>query len=121
MRFFVRAFQKFADFKGRASRGEYWYFLLFSILIIVLLTVLDVMLGIWNEESGLGVLGAIWGLIILVPSLSVGARRLHDTNRSGWWQLINFVPWVGPIVLLVLLALEGTDGDNRFGPPPAVA
>jgi len=89
---------KYATFEGRALRSEYWYFVLALILATVVAEILD----------------AIVALGTIVPSIAVACRRLHDTDRSGWWQLITFVPLIGTIVLIVWLASQGT-GDNRFG------
>ncbi len=98
--------QKHADFNGRASRSEYWWFVLAIIIGSILLSAIS--------ET----LGAIFNLALLVPSLSAGARRLHDTGRSGWWQLIGLIPLLGWIVLIVLLALEGNAEDNKYGAKP---
>lgn len=99
--------QKYADFNGRASRSEYWWFA----LAIVIGTIV---LAYFSET-----LSALFQLAVLVPSLAVGARRLHDTNRSGWWQLIGLIPIIGWIVLIVFFALEGDAGDNQHGGKPA--
>ena len=88
-------FSKYADFNGKASRPEYWWFMLFIILASLALSMVGPRL------AGLFCLGT------LLPSIAAAARRLHDTNRSGWWQLISFVPVVGLIVLIVFLAQEG--------------
>ncbi len=96
-------FAKYADFSGRASRPEYWWFILFIILAGLAISLVS------QELSGLFTLGT------LLPSIAAAARRLHDTNRSGWWQLIVLVPVVGFIVLVVLLAQEGkSEGDYRL-------
>lgn len=96
-------FAKYADFSGRASRSEYWWFILFIILAGLAISLIS------QELSGLFTLGT------LLPSIAAAARRLHDTNRSGWWQLIVLVPVVGFIVLVVLLAQEGkVEGDYRL-------
>ena len=100
-------FSKYADFKGRASRPEYWWFILFIVVVGLLLS------GVSHVLSGL------FTLATLIPSLAAAARRLHDTNRSGWWQLICLVPLVGWIVLVVFLAQEGQAGDNAHGARPA--
>ena len=106
--------QKYADFSGRARRSEYWFFYLFTILVFLVVVVLGALLG----TTALVVLYllAIAGLI--VPSLALTVRRLHDTDRSGWWFLIVFVPFVGGIVLLVWAVTDGTPGPNQYGPSP---
>ena len=88
-------FSKYADFSGRASRAEYWWFFLFILLVSAATSLFS------NTLSGL------FSLATLVPSIAAAARRLHDTNRSGWWQLIVLVPVVGLVVLIVFLAQEG--------------
>lgn len=94
-------FSKYADFSGRASRSEYWWFVLFMILVS---------LGLSSISE---VLGGIFALATLLPSISAATRRLHDTNRSGWWQLICLVPLIGWIVLVVFLAQDSTS-ENAF-------
>jgi uncharacterized membrane protein YhaH (DUF805 family) len=103
---------------GRARRKEYWMFFLFAIIFAVVAGVADVFMGTFDAESGWGVLGAVYSLGILIPSITVGVRRLHDTDRSGWWMLIGLIPLIGGIVLLIFFCLRGTEGSNRFGPDP---
>ena len=88
-------FSKYADFTGRATRPEYWWFVLFVVLVSVGLSLVSPMLS------------GIFSLATLLPSVAAATRRLHDTKRSGWWQLICFVPVIGLIVILVFLAQEG--------------
>ena len=111
-------FSKYATFEGRAQRSEYWWFVLFNLIVSILLNILAPGHG---HGMGGGLLGMIWSLATLLPSLAVGARRLHDTDRSGWWLLIGLVPLVGLIVLIVFFASRGTAGSNRFGPDPLAA
>ncbi len=94
-------FSKYADFKGRATRPEFWWFVLFTTLASLALSMVS------ETASGL------FSLATLLPYLAVGARRLHDTNRSGWWQLIWIVPLIGWIILIIWMAQEG-NGPNRF-------
>jgi len=110
--------RKYADFSGRARRAEYWWFYLFVIIAFVIASILDSLLGFGGSVGPYGILSAILGLAMLVPSLAAGVRRLHDTDRSGWWLLIALIPLVGAIVLLVFYVSEGTRGDNRFGQDP---
>lgn len=112
MNWFVAVIKKYAEFSGRARRKEYWMFVLFYILIAIGLTVVESMLGF------AGILSGIFGLGLLVPSIAVTIRRLHDTDRSGWWILIGFVPLVGGIVLLVFMCLVGSSGSNQYGSDP---
>ncbi len=103
-------FAKYADFNGRATRSEYWWFYLFLVLVYIVLAVLAVAVG---SEF---VLVLILGLVL--PAIAAATRRLHDTGRSGWWQLIAIIPLIG-LALIVFLVLEGTPGDNQYGPPPS--
>ena len=110
--------RKYADFSGRARRAEYWWFYLLMIVGYVVATILDSLVGL--EVFGpYGILTCIFGLAMIVPSLAAGVRRLHDTDRSGWWLLIGLIPLIGAIVILVFLVSQGTQGDNRFGADPA--
>lgn len=108
MEHFVDALKRYADFTGRATRTQYWMFVLFYVIAYIVLMTIDVALGI-------NVLTMIYALALMVPHLAVTARRLHDTGRSGWWQLIALIPLIGGIVLLVFLATD-SEPDNRFGP-----
>jgi uncharacterized membrane protein YhaH (DUF805 family) len=111
--------QKYADFSGRARRSEYWWFALFTGLAILVLEILFVVLGQASSalQAIFGLLVVIAALAVIVPGLAVGARRLHDTGKSGWWQLLNLVPF-GGIVLLVFYVLDSTPGPNQYGPNP---
>jgi uncharacterized membrane protein YhaH (DUF805 family) len=111
---------QYVGFGGRARRAEYWWFVLFSVLIGVVTSILDVALGTDFEGSSpsRGLLSLIANLALFLPSLAVAVRRLHDTDRSGWWVLIGLIPLVGVIVLLVFFVQDGTPGPNRFGPSP---
>ena len=101
---------RYADFSGRARRAEYWWFFLFAVLVALVAAVLD---GIIDVP----VFSLLTALGLLIPNLAVSVRRLHDTDRSGWWLLLNLVPF-GGIVLLVFYCLEGQPHPNRFGPSP---
>lgn len=114
-----RPLEKYADFTGRASRPEYWWFYLFTIIVVLVARMIDSLIGSNFGGSGYGLLSVIAGLGLIVPSLAVGARRLHDTNRSGWWLLIGLIPFLGAIVLIIFFVSEGTKGDNQYGGPPA--
>jgi uncharacterized membrane protein YhaH (DUF805 family) len=121
MNWYLAVLKKYAVFEGRAGRKEYWFFVLFNILISLGLGMIDAATGTASPQSGVGLLGGLYTLAVLVPAIAVSVRRLHDTDRSGWWVLIAFIPVIGPIVLLVFMALDGTPGDNRFGPNPKLA
>lgn len=117
----LEAYKRYADFQGRSGRSEYWMFVLFIFLVAIGLAVLNAALtAIGGRALGLlaGLIYAVFILGTFIPSLAVGFRRLHDTNRSAWWVLVGLIPFLGSIVLLVFYCLPGTPGTNRFGPPP---
>lgn len=120
MHWYIEVLKKYTVFSGRARRAEFWYFFLFSAIISIFLTVIDEFMGLKFEMRGenLGFLSTLYYIAVFIPYLAVIVRRLHDTDRSGWWILIAFIPIVGVIVLLVFLILAGKHGDNRFGPDP---
>lgn len=105
----------YAEFQGRAARSEFWWYVLFYLLVQLVAAVLDVALF---PELAFGVFETIAGLALLLPSIAVTARRLHDTDRSGWWQLIGLLPIVGLLVLIWFCVQRGTEGANRFGEAP---
>jgi uncharacterized membrane protein YhaH (DUF805 family) len=106
-------FNRYAKFNGRARRPEFWYFVLFNFIAQLALGLVDAaVFGL----SDISPLNNLYSLAVLVPSLAVGARRLHDIGRSGWWQLIMFIPLIGIIVLIVWWAKRGNDGGNEYGP-----
>ncbi|GAB3173775.1 DUF805 domain-containing protein [Streptomyces incanus] len=111
MNWYVEVLKKYAVFNGRARRKEYWMFTLFSVIASIVLAIVDAV-------TGIRVLEFIYAVAVLLPTLAVAVRRLHDTNRSGWWVLIGLVPFVGFIVMLVFLATEGTPGENKYGANP---
>ncbi len=115
MNWYLDVLKKYAEFSGRARRKEYWMFLLIHIVIAIAIVVIEGMLG-----SPL-IVYTIYMLALLVPSLAVTVRRLHDISKSGWWVLISLVPFVGGIILLVFMALDSTPGDNAHGPNPKEA
>ena len=134
MEWAILPLRKYAVFSGRSRPKEYWMFVLFMIIGVLVLSFVDSALGLGGSSeryaetgpmgasagfynSG-GLLTGLFGLALLIPSIAVGVRRLHDTDRSGWWLLIGLVPVVGAIVLLVFMISSGTSGPNRFGPDP---
>ena len=103
--------QRYAKFDGRAGRAEYWWFVLANVIIWFALAIL-------MRISGIFVILVIgFWLAIIIPSIAVAIRRLHDTNKSGWFLLISLVPLVGGIILLVFLASQGDPGTNQYGEP----
>ncbi|MBA2618386.1 MAG: DUF805 domain-containing protein [Rubrobacter sp.] len=121
MSWFVAALKKYAVFGGRSRRKEYWFFVLFSAIISVVLIIIDAAIGTFSSSAGIGLLSGIYSLAILVPSIAVSVRRLHDIDRTGWWVLISLVPIIGAVVLLVFAVLDSTPGSNRYGPNPKTA
>ena len=121
MSWFVEALKKYAVFSGRSRRKEYWYFALFVIIISFVLNIIDVLTGAYERTAGVGLLSSIFSLAVLIPSIAVTVRRLHDTDRSGWWVLISLVPLIGWIVLLVFTVQDSTPDSNKYGPNPKSA
>ncbi len=120
------AFKNYVNFSGRASRGDFWWYVLAYIVVAVVLSILDKVLfgggsGTMDTTDGVsvsfnaGVLTSLWVLANIIPSISISVRRLHDGDRSGWWYLLMLVP-LANLYVLYLLIIEGTKGDNRFGP-----
>ena len=136
MHWMLLPLRRYARFTGRARPREYWMFVLFLILCLVALSFVEAALGLgetqrwaaqpmpggWGWGGGVrhngGPLIKLFMLATLIPGLAVGVRRLHDTDRSGWWLLIGLIPLIGAIVLFVFLVSGGTRGPNRFGPDP---
>ncbi len=117
------AFENYANFDGRARRREYWLFTLAHIVIGVALIFPTLFFVDENEGiTGLGWLpfglAVIFGLAMIIPSIAVAVRRLHDTDRSGKWYFVSLIPYLGGLILFVMLAIDGTAGANRYGPDP---
>jgi uncharacterized membrane protein YhaH (DUF805 family) len=128
MEWYKKVLSQYSDFNGRARRQEYWMFQLFNFLIgLAIMVVIGGLAMLTSSQTllyvAVGVL-FIYGLAVMVPNFAVTARRLHDTDRSGWWQLLTllgivpFVGWIGSIVVFVFCALEGNQGPNQYGPDP---
>ena len=101
-------YKKFFDFSGRASKSEYWWFQLYNTILYILTFVF---------QNDLALLFSILVIANLIPVFAAGVRRVHDSNKSGWWILISFVPIIG-LYIIVLLITDGSKGKNRFGPKP---
>ncbi|MCP5208198.1 MAG: DUF805 domain-containing protein [Hahellaceae bacterium] len=108
MEYFTDALKKYAEFTGRATRQQYWMYILFYFIIYIACVVVDSVIGTF-------IFSTICSLGLLIPSISIATRRLHDTGRSGWWQLIALIPLIGAIVLLVFL-VQSSHPDNEYGP-----
>lgn len=102
----VTCLKKYVEFNGRASRSEYWWFVLFQLIVIVVLNLIYAPLS------------TLASLALLLPSIMVSIRRLHDVDKSGWFLLLAFIPLIGALVLLFWYVQEGTKGTNKFGPEP---
>jgi len=113
---YISVIQKSTDFEGRSSRTEFWLFQLANIIIMI---GLGALMSLLPQLSIILVgLYVLFFIGILLPSLSVGVRRLHDVDKSGWWLLIGLIPYIGSIILLIFQVLPSTPGDNTYGPNP---
>jgi uncharacterized membrane protein YhaH (DUF805 family) len=125
MEYMFMPLRRYVDFSGRSRREEYWMFVLFVVIVTVVLTMLT---GTRETSYGNGGMGfsiqsqsplmLVWFLAILLPALAVQVRRFHDQDKSGWFVLFNLIPFLGGIIVLVFMCIEGTRGDNRYGPDP---
>lgn len=127
MEWMIMPLKRYADFRGRSRRKEYWMFFLLILIVGLGLGILTGGLGAMMDPTGAaadGMMGAgsifmiLFYLAILIPALAVQVRRFHDQDKSGWFVLLGFIPFVGGIIVLVFMCLEGTKGENRFGPDP---
>mgnify|MGYP000296513432 FL=1 len=117
MKYFIYCLKNYFKFSGRATRSEYWYFVLFGLLFSLAAMLIDFSIGTFYIEEGIGIFSSIYTLTILIPSLAVTVRRLHDTNRSAWWLLISLIPIIGLIVLTVFYCQDSKE-DNKYGANP---
>lgn len=119
MNWYLKVLQNYAVFSGRARRKEYWMFVLFNLIFAIVAMLLDNVLGItFGNGIFYGPIYLVYGLAILVPSLAVLVRRLHDIDKSGAWIFIGLIPLIGSIWLLVLTVMDSTPGENQYGPNP---
>ena len=121
MEWYTMVWQKYAQFDGRSRRKEYWMFALLNAVVYVVLYVAGLAAFLSGQRSvgiALFVVCIGYALAGLIPGIAVSVRRLHDTNKSGWWLLISLIPGVGGLILLVLMAIEGDPGPNLYGPSP---
>ena len=115
MEWYLKVLRNYVGFEGRARRKEFWMFALINFIIGLILSAIEAVFG------SFGILSTLYGLAILLPSLAVTVRRLHDTNKTGWWVLIGLVPVIGFIVLLIMTIQDSTPGANQYGPNPKEA
>ena len=122
LRWMILPLQNYANFTGRSGRREYWMFTLgVAVIYAILYIMFESALREDNAFTGifsLGMAGLI-AIALFLPALAVQVRRLHDQDKPGWWVLINLVPYLGAIIVLILMCLEGTDGPNRYGDDPS--
>lgn len=112
-------FSKYVVFSGRAQRSEFWWFALFTLVGSILLQGLDnMMFSGFTGGQDVGLFSVVFSLGVLLPSIAVAVRRLHDLGKSGWWYLLIFIPLLGFLVLLYFFVQRGTEGPNDFGPDP---
>ncbi len=107
--------ENYAEYQGRAARPEYWWFVVANLVLYIAVLILIALIG---TVAGLAI-WLVYALAILAPSICVAIRRLHDSDKSGWFLLLGFIPFIGGIILLVLMVLPGTPGPNTFGPEPS--
>lgn len=118
MNWYLKVLKQYADFKGRASRKEYWMFFLFNVIFSIAAMTLDNILGLTISGIPYGPLYLIYILAVFIPGLAVSVRRLHDVGKSGWMFLIALIPLIGAIWLLILVATDGQQGSNKWGENP---
>jgi uncharacterized membrane protein YhaH (DUF805 family) len=115
---YLAVLKKYAVFSGRARRKEYWFFLLFNLIFLAVATILDSVLKLNFGRLPYGWIYTVYAVAVIIPSLAVAIRRLHDVGKSGWWLLIALVPFIGAIWLLVLYVKDSQPGENAYGPNP---
>ncbi len=125
MEYMIMPLKRYADFSGRSRRKEYWMFVLFQILVLVPVAIVAALLGSPSADpadpmgsTAVLILVGVYVLLFFIPGLAVQVRRFHDQDKSGWFILLGFIPYVGGIILFVFMCIEGTRGPNRFGPDP---
>lgn len=128
MKYYLKVLQNYVNFKGRARRSEYWFFVLFNAIFIAIAAILDNLLGTtFKMDTGYGVqdlhygyLYVLYALAVFLPGLAVSVRRLHDVGKSGWFYLIVLIPIIGWIWILVLFFTDSVSGENKWGANPKV-
>ena len=111
--YYKQVLEKYSDFSGRSTRAEYWYFMLYNIIIAILIAILGVIIG--DEQ---GVLYVLYLFIVFIPQLAVSVRRLHDIGKSGWMFLVSLIPLIGFLWMLILFTTDSDSGTNKYGPNP---
>lgn len=117
MDWYLKVLKQYAVFSGRAQRKEYWMFVLFNLIVSFIIGIVTGIIGA-ATGSDLSIVSFLYGAAVMLPSIGVGVRRLHDIDRSGWWLLLSFIPILGWIVLLIFHVKDSTPGENEYGPNP---
>lgn len=112
MYWYLKVLKNYVGFQGRAGRKEYWMFVLIHFIVSIILSIVESIIDLP------GILTGLYGLAVLLPSLAVGIRRLHDTGRSGWWLFISLIPFIGSIILIVFACQGSQENDNQYGSIP---
>lgn len=121
MKWYLKGLKQYADFSGRASREEYWMYMLFAMIFAIVAMALDNMLGLASANTGYyGPIYGLFALATIIPGWAISIRRLHDVGKSGWMWLIVLIPLAGGIWLLILMIRPGEDGNNAYGPSPRI-
>jgi uncharacterized membrane protein YhaH (DUF805 family) len=115
MHYYTDAFKKYAQFSGRSTRTEYWMFVLCNLIVSIVIGILAPLIF---SEAIANIIGYVYLLAVIIPSLAILARRLHDIDRSGWWILLGIIPLIGAVVLIIFAILDSTPGANSYGPNP---
>ncbi len=118
MSWYLEALKKYAVFTGRARRKEFWFYSLFNMIALIVAMIVDNVLGLRFEDELFGPIYTLYILATLLPSLAVSVRRLHDVGKSGWFLLLNLIPFIGPIWLLILVCGDSAPGGNQYGANP---
>ena len=117
MDWYIKVLKQYFDFKGRARRKEYWMFALINVVFSIILSLLDMGVGTYSDLYGTGLFSSVYSLLILIPSISVSVRRLHDTDHSGWWLFLLLIPLLGALIIIVVMCFDSKE-DNEYGPNP---
>lgn len=130
MEWMLMPLKRYADFSGRSRRKEYWMFALLQFIVIFAIAIIGGVLGAFSPDASGGMsfggglmfgLFGLYALAIIVPSIAVQVRRFHDQDKSGWFVLLGFIPYIGGLIVLVFMCLDGTRGKNRFGDDPKMS
>lgn len=116
MNWYLAVLKKYAVFNGRASRSEFWFFVLINFIIAFVIGFIEGLIGL-SSEYGYGPISGLYTLAILLPAIGVAIRRLHDSGRTGFWLLVGFIPFIGALILIVLYVLDSEPGANQYGEP----